>query len=774
MNQSNNLSQMHHMGGSQITGGTIADGISADPHIDRIEVVIFGGAGDLAINKLMPALFGLSRMEKWKQVNYRIVGVDLEDITEEDYKQTVKEKCDQWKVDPGRDSAWSLFAKHLHYICGDFTKESLYSDLKERRDSEESGKTIRIFYLAIPPHLVESVSQLIMQQGVGDDISRLVIEKPFGTCHNDAQKLNMAIKKFWNESQIFRIDHYLGKEPVQNLLALRFANSFLEPIWNNHYIDHVQISLLEEGTVGDRGETYDKIGAFRDMIQNHALQLLCLVAMDQPRTLKADDIREEKVAVIKALKPIHVTSDRNCPVVRGQYDGYCGGPKTGIRTTTETFAALKVYIENARWAGVPFYLRTGKALEQRYSEIVVEFKAMPFSVFAAEKYGERLSKEPNRLVFRLQPNEGVSFEILNKVPHIDDLGLDEVALNLNFQQTFGDSVPDAYERLLMDVIIKNDQRLFVRDDEVEQAWLWTDKIIEEWQKMDRLPNTHASTLQHYRQATRGPIGAELLIHSDGRLWHAPPSLGPTCVLTEKSFTKAATASQILAFEIAGQLCSAITTKGQAGLILPGGRSPIPLFELLADMDLPWNKVTITVTDEQLGHTDYRRSNGGQIQELLMGPGKKASKANFIPLNGTVDSAAPGKSPDIDDIRRRLEKFPWPADVVVLGMGPDGHIASLFPGDDTTQNCTSYCAHVHSPEPPNRRISLTPRWLLAATNIYLLVFGERKLSLYNDVKEGIKRGLPIGLVLNQKVSPVTVFLADEWDYENLSLENPHDP
>ena len=376
---------------------------------------------------------------------------------------------------------------------------------------DEAPDRVRAFYLSVSPHLFKSVTARLGTDMFNRDTCRIVVEKPLGHDFVSARDLNSHLSSLFSESQIYRIDHYLGKETVQNLMALRFANALFEPLWNARHIDHVQITVAESLGVEGRGAYYDTIGALRDMVQNHLMQLLCLTAMEPPSRFEPNAVRDEKLKVIKALQPItahNVLSD----TVRGQYGpsgtggGYLQDAENG-ESLTETFVALKVHIANWRWSGTPFYLRTGKKLRARMSEIAVIFKDIPHSIFPAQAG----SFQGNVLSIRLQPGEGITLRMTIKDPGPGGMRLTEVPLDMTFADDLGsDAMPDAYERLIMDVI-RGDQTLFMRGDEVEAAWAWTDGILSAWEHLARRP-------QAYEPGGGGPEESLMLMHRDGRRW----------------------------------------------------------------------------------------------------------------------------------------------------------------------------------------------------------------------------------------------------------------
>jgi glucose-6-phosphate 1-dehydrogenase len=404
------------------------------------------------------------------------------------------------------------FLERLSYVAADAISGDGFDKLKkEVGDSDR----IRAFYLAVAPSLFGEISHKLKEHKMITPNSRIVVEKPIGRDLASAQALNDQIGSDFHESQIFRIDHYLGKETVQNLMALRFANALYEPLWNSAHIDHVQITVAETVGLEDRVTYYDKAGALRDMVQNHIMQLVCLVAMEAPASMDADALRDEKLKVLRALKRINGTEAPK-QTVRGQYraGASAGGPvegyveELGSESSTETFVAIKAEIANWRWANVPFYLRTGKRLASRVSEIVIEFKPIPHSIFAGESAGPIF---PNQLVIRLQPDEGVKQFIMIKDPGPGGMRLRQIPLDMSFAQSFKGRSPDAYERLIMDMI-RGNQTLFMRRDEVEAAWKWIDPIQDAWASGQQ-------EVQGYTAGTWGPSASIALIERDGRTWH---------------------------------------------------------------------------------------------------------------------------------------------------------------------------------------------------------------------------------------------------------------
>ena len=379
----------------------------------------------------------------------------------------------------------------------------------------DSADRVRVAYLATAPSLFGTIAQGLKQNGLVTDSSRIVLEKPLGHDYESACEINNQVGDIFAENQIYRIDHYLGKETVQNLLALRFANSLFEPLWRRSAIDHVQITVAEDLGVEGRVDYYDKIGALRDMVQNHLMQLVCLVAMEAPSSLHHDAVRDEKIKVLRALRPLSGDLVRS-NTVRAQYKAGAISGQTvpgyleelgGIESETETFVALKLEIDNWRWSNVPFYVRTGKRLPSKHSEIVIEFQAVPHSIFPEQRF----QVQSNRLTIRLQPDEGVQLSVMAKEPGPGSFDLRPVALDLSFEEAFGIRYPDAYERLLME-LLRGNPALFMRRDEVEAAWHWIDTIIEGWAETQH-------KVESYVSGSWGPTGAASLLDRDGRAWH---------------------------------------------------------------------------------------------------------------------------------------------------------------------------------------------------------------------------------------------------------------
>jgi len=490
-------------------------------------LVIFGASGDLTSRKLLPALFHLS-CQGLLPARSLIIGFARSDKTDESFRRELCNStcellaCDGRKID---NRAWKAFASRIFYHRGAYDNPADFVSLGERIQTivAEAGEQWNyVYYLATPPSVFAPIIKHIGMAGlaakVGDHSRpRIVIEKPFGRDLQSARQLNQLVRSVFDEDQIFRIDHYLGKETVQNIMVLRFANSIFEHIWNHDYIDHVQITVAETLGVGRRGRYYDQAGAIRDMVQNHMMHLLCLVAMEPPVTLAADAIRDEKVKVLIALRPISARCAAD-EVVRGQYGtGRIGETQvpayrrtSGVdaNSETETFVAFKVHIDNWRWADVPFYLRTGKCLPRRCTEISIHFKAVAKVLFNRSP-ARPLS--PNVLTIRIQPNEGMSLAFQVKVPG-PAMNIHTLDMDFDYAESFGSTPPDAYERLLLDVA-SGDATLFTRSDEIEAAWRFVTPIIEGCSR------SAGKCIDEYPAGTWGPDQADALIRADGRAWH---------------------------------------------------------------------------------------------------------------------------------------------------------------------------------------------------------------------------------------------------------------
>jgi glucose-6-phosphate 1-dehydrogenase len=481
--------------------------------VSVFDCVVFGATGDLTLRKLLPALY-LRFRDGQMPAGSRVFGAARSKLSDEAFRERAREALARHVPanvqEPARVTA---FCDELRYIPIDAANP--HSDWSALRDTLDPER-VRVFYLATSPDLYGPICRNLKAAGLVIDRARVVLEKPIGHNLESARAINDQVGAVFAEAQIFRIDHYLGKETVQNLLALRFANNIFERLWTADVIDHVQITVAETVGLEGRGGYYDDAGALRDMVQNHMLQLLCLVAMEPPVSLDADRVRDEKLKVLRALRPI-TAHDAGSLTIRGQYGagavggkpvaGYLADLATDQSSQTETFVALKAEVRTWRWANVPFYLRTGKRLPQKVSEIVLQFRTHPFSIFPAD-VGDC---QPNRLIIRLQPEEGMRVAMMTKEPGPGGLRLRPTGLDIRFEKAFGIRYPDAYERLLMDTV-RGNATLFMRRDEVEAAWSWAEPILDAWAFRQEPPRP-------YPAGSWGPTAAIALIERDGRTWH---------------------------------------------------------------------------------------------------------------------------------------------------------------------------------------------------------------------------------------------------------------
>ena len=488
-------------------------------------IVIFGGSGDLTWRKLMPALYNLY-LAKWMPEKFMILAFGRQEISDIQYRKRLHEGVNKFSRNGKTEKKeWDKFSKNIYYKGADFNTAAIYNGLKKEiiaLEKEWKVTANRIFYMAIPPQMIETVASGIGKAGLAEDklLSRLVIEKPFGHDLDSAKELNKKLSSIFNECQVYRIDHYLGKETVQNIMAFRFANALFEPIWNRNYIDHVQVTVSEQLGVEDRGGYYETAGALRDMIQNHLLQLACLIAMEPPVSFNADEVRNRKVDVLRAIRKINHTDVHNF-AVRGQYnEGWIEGKKVkayrdekGVAadSNTETFAAFKFFIDNWRWQNVPFYLRTGKRMNETISVITIQFKPVPHQAFPSESAE---NWQPNKLILNIQPDMGIRLRFQAKQPGLN-MHLTPVDMLFDYSNTYTTGSPEAYETLLLD-IMQGDATLFMRADQVEAAWEVIMPIIDTWNA------NHSINFPNYAAGMQGPEDSEALIAKDGNSWIAMP------------------------------------------------------------------------------------------------------------------------------------------------------------------------------------------------------------------------------------------------------------
>ena len=498
----------------------LREGLEQERVPDASALVIFGASGDLTQRKLVPGLYSLAH-EGLLPPGQTIVGFARAEMSDDEFRGKMRAACEEHaRTRPVDEAVWESFARGLFYVQGEFADAAAYQRLKARL--EEFDKTRgtegrRLYYLAVPPDFFDDIARHLGEQGMVADpdhhdaaYTRVIIEKPFGNDYESARALNEIAVSTFRERQVFRIDHYLGKETVQNLLVLRFANGLFEPFWNRQYIDHIQFTVAESIGVEKRGNYFDGAGITRDIVQNHLLQLVSLVAMEPPVAFEANSVRDEKVKVLRALRPIE-------DAVRGQYvEGsvlgedavaYRSEEKVPPTSRTETYAALKVFVDNWRWADVPFYLRAGKRLPKRVTDISIHFRAAPSQLFS--RIG--LKMNANILAIRIQPDEGISLKFDSKLPG-PNVRTAPVTMEFRYATSFGAEPPEAYERLLLETML-GDATLFARRDEIETAWAWLDPLLKRWEG-DGQPEPYAA-------GSWGPEAADALIEKDGRKWRRP-------------------------------------------------------------------------------------------------------------------------------------------------------------------------------------------------------------------------------------------------------------
>jgi glucose-6-phosphate 1-dehydrogenase len=485
-------------------------------------MVIYGASGDLTARKLVPALYNLC-LDGLLPESFALIGLARKPKDDSTFRDECRKGVEEFsRSKPINEEVWARFSEMIHYHQGDYNSADSYDSLCKRLiaiDAAHETRGNRLFYLSTPPEVYDEITENIGKNPflstMGEGLwSRVIIEKPFGTDLQSATKLNEHIHRFFREDQIYRIDHYLGKETVQNLLVFRFANGIFEPVWNRNYIDHVQVTVAENIGIGSRGSYYEKSGVVRDIVQNHGLQLIALTAMEPPIEFNALSVRNEKVKVLKALR---VDTSRGDGTVRGQYGpgkvdgqlalGYTQEENVAPDSQTETYLAMKLFVDNWRWAGVPFYIRSGKRMPKRVTEIAIEFKKPPLQLFGENTMS---AVEPNELVLDIQPHEGISLKFGAKTPGTGE-NIQSVKMDFDYEDSFKSQAPDAYERLILDAML-GDSTLFTRSDEVEAQWGLITPVTDAWQ------GGNGSFIELYRAGTWGPKEADDFMTADGRKW----------------------------------------------------------------------------------------------------------------------------------------------------------------------------------------------------------------------------------------------------------------
>jgi glucose-6-phosphate 1-dehydrogenase len=513
----------------------LREGLEQERIPEPTTMVIFGASGDLTKRKLLPALYSLTR-ERLLPARFAVVGYARKPMTDDQFRDDMRKACDEFArrrpVDP---ELWAAFARNIFYQEGSYDDVASFGALKKRLDEIERAQGLpgnRVYYLSTPPSSFATVVRNLGVSGLVEReapetkparFARVIIEKPFGIDLGTARRLNADIHETLSEKQIYRIDHYLGKETVQNLLVFRFANGIFEPVWNNRYVDHVQITGAETVGVEGRGGYFEQAGILRDMVQNHLFQVVSLAALEPPVELAPDAVRDEKLKVLKALRPIP-PAEMDAHVVRAQYaagsiagrkvPGYREEPAVSPTSQIETYVAMKFFIDSWRWAGVPFYLRSAKRMPKRVTEIAIHFKEAPNLLFGGRR---RNAIRPNILAIRIQPDEGISLNFGSKLPG-PAMEVAPVTMEFRYGASFGVEPPEAYERLILDCML-GDGTLFTRADEVEASWTWISRIHQHWAEQSQSPG--APPLPSYPAGTWGPEAAERLIAADGRRWRRP-------------------------------------------------------------------------------------------------------------------------------------------------------------------------------------------------------------------------------------------------------------
>lgn len=724
-----------------------------DQNKEPTVIVIFGGSGDLNKRKLTPALYNLF-IDKYLPEKFAIISVGRTDYSDEDFRNLMQESVNEFSRREVEEEAWKAFESHIFYYAANLKDQASYKEIGVRIESMEEEwqtKSNRLFYLSVAPTLFESIAVHLGRSQVCDDIkrSRIIIEKPFGHDLASARDLNRLLATIFDERQIFRIDHYLGKETVQNILTFRFTNALFEPLWNRNYIDHIQITVAETVGMEGRGSYYESSGALRDMVQNHVLQLLSMIAMEPPISTDADEIRNKKVDVLKAMRKYN-PEQVGAYAVRGQYGpGWIKGKEVaGYReeedvapdSNTEAYAAIKFYIDSWRWQDVPFYIRTGKRMADKTSVITIQLRPAPHRAFTTID-GET-NQEANRIIINIQPEMGMKIRFQAKRPGMNQI-VNPVDMIFDYNKAYDAPAPEAYEALLLDAISGN-TALFMRGDQVEEAWQVVMPVLEAWK------NKPIENYPGYAAGTWGPEEADRLLAKEGHNWINPPaSNAQETVIEDRHDESKRGVVNLHVYENIEDLsyCAAelfvrksheaIERDGRFVVALSGGSSSKNLYQLLAQRpfstSVNWSKVYVFWGDERTVPIDNPESNAGMAYQTML---------NTLPIPG--DQIFPMRGDNRSDIaaleyeellqdffRGRSPKF----DLILLGLGADAHTASIFPGVRISAKKMTWVKEVFVPKLDSYRISLTPQLINQANCVAFLTYGEEKADALYHVLEG---------------------------------------